>query len=98
MGAYMEVDRVADMEVDMLADIDIDINMEIQLDERLGHGDWLIWPKLFRPKLTRLACLLSFASLFISWFPMPSNRLALARAILKKYLMEIKSNKFKLFF
>ena len=36
-----------------------------QFGERVGHGDWLIGPKLFRPEaLIRLACLLSFASLF----------------------------------
>ena len=50
-----------DMEVNKKNDIDIDINMEIQFD---GHGGQLIGPKLVRPKLTRLACLLSFASLF----------------------------------
>ena len=48
---HMEVDMVADMEVDMVADINIDIkiNMEIQFGERVGHGGWLIGPKLFRP-------------------------------------------------
>ena len=30
-----------------------------QLGERIGHGGWIIGPKL-----TQLACLLSFASLF----------------------------------
>ena len=39
---------VADIEVDKLADIDID--MEIQFGERVGHGCWLIGPKLFRPE------------------------------------------------
>ena len=39
---------VADMEVDKVADIDID--MEIQFGERVGHGGWLIGPKLFDPK------------------------------------------------
>ena len=29
---------------------DIDINMEIQFGERVGHGGWLIGPKLFRPE------------------------------------------------
>ena len=44
--------KVADMEVDMVADIDIDINinMEIQFGERVGHGGWLIGPKLLRPE------------------------------------------------
>ena len=31
-------------------DIDIDINMEIQFGKRVGHGGWLVWPKLLRPK------------------------------------------------
>ena len=45
-------DMVADVEVDKVADkkIDININMEIQFRERMGHGGWLIGPKLFRPK------------------------------------------------
>ena len=68
MVADMEVGKMADIEVDMVAeiniDIDIKINMEILFGERVGHGDWLIGPKLFDPKLTRLAHLLSFASLF----------------------------------
>ena len=29
---------------------DIDINMEIQFGERVGHGGWLIGPKLFQPE------------------------------------------------
>ena len=28
----------------------ININMEIQFGERVGHGGWLIGPKLFRPE------------------------------------------------
>ena len=67
MVANMEVDWEADKEADMVDDnkkIDIDINMEIQFGERVSHGGWLIGPKLFDPKLTRLAHLLSFASLF----------------------------------
>ena len=50
--ADIEVDIVADMEVDMVSDIKIDIhiNMEIQFGERVGHGGWLIGPKLFRPE------------------------------------------------
>ena len=43
-------------------DINININMEIQFGERVGHGSWLIGPKLFWPGLH---ILLSFASLFI---------------------------------
>ena len=39
---------VADMVLDMVADINI--NMEIQFGERVGHGGWLIGPKLFRLK------------------------------------------------
>ena len=65
MVADIEVDTVADMEVDMVADINININinMEIKFGERVGHGGWLIGPKLLDPKLTRFAHLLSFASL-----------------------------------
>ena len=61
MVADMKVDKVADIEVDMVADIniniDIDINitMEIQFGDRVGHGGWLIGPKLFRSKLTQHA-------------------------------------------
>ena len=33
----------------------IDINMEIQFGERVGHGGWLIGPKLFWPE-AYLAC------------------------------------------
>ena len=49
---------VADMEVDKVADMvaDIDINIEIQFGERVGHGGWLIGPKLFRPKPLYPAC------------------------------------------
>ena len=46
MVADLEVDKVADMEVDMETDIDI----EIQFGERVGHGGWLIRPKLFQPE------------------------------------------------
>ena len=72
----MELDMVADMEVDKLADkvaemmadnkkmiINIDITMEIQFGE-LVTGVGLLGPDFFDPKLTRLAHLLSFASLF----------------------------------
>ena len=45
--ADMELDMVADKEVDKVADM------------VAGHGCWLIRPKPFRPKLTRLAYLLS---------------------------------------
>ena len=40
-------EKVADMEVDMVAYVNIDIDMEIQFGERVGHGGWLIGPKLF---------------------------------------------------
>ena len=70
MVADMEVDKVADMEVDMVSDIKIDlnidikidihINMEIQFGERVGHGGWLIGPKLFRPEAHR-ACFILLA-------------------------------------
>ena len=52
IAADMEVDMVADKVADMVADkkidIDININMDIQFGERVGHGSWLIGPKLFR--------------------------------------------------
>ena len=74
MVADMEVDKVADIEVDIKADmevdmvsdikidikIDIHINMEIQFGERVGHGGWLIGPKLFRPEAHR-ACFILLA-------------------------------------
>ena len=55
MVADIEVDKAADMVANMVSDnkkidIDIDINMEIQFGERVGHGGWLIGPKLFRPE------------------------------------------------
>ena len=53
MVADTEVDMVADMEVDEVADmkkIEINIDVEIQFGERVGHGGWLIGPKLFDPK------------------------------------------------
>ena len=49
----MVADMVADMVTDMVTDveiIDIDVNIEIQFGERVGHGGWLIGPKLFRPE------------------------------------------------
>ena len=46
----IEMDMVANMEVDMETDIDIDIDIEIQFGERVGHGGWLIRPKLFQPE------------------------------------------------
>ena len=44
----MEVYKVADKVADMV--VDININMEIQFGEKVGHGGWLIGPKLSRPK------------------------------------------------
>ena len=78
MVADMEVDKVVDIEVDIVTDINIDINididididinvninMEIQFGERVGHGGWLIWSKLFRPKAYP-ACASSKLSEFI---------------------------------
>ena len=52
---------VADIEVDKVADIDID--MEIQFGERVGHGGWLIGPKLFDP-----ACASSQLCEFFSFY------------------------------
>ena len=37
---------VADININI--DIDINITMEIQFGARVGHGGWLIGPKLFR--------------------------------------------------
>ena len=31
-----------------MVDMEVDINMEIPIGERVGHGGWLIGPKLFR--------------------------------------------------
>ena len=52
---------------------DIDINMEIQFGERVGHGGWLIGPKLFRPEAyPACASPLSFAKLLTKLsFPNP---------------------------
>ena len=58
MVAYM----VANMEVDKV----LDVNMEIQFCERVGHGGWLIGPKLFRPE-AYLACASSKFSEFIEY-------------------------------
>ena len=33
-----------------MVDMEVDINMEIQFGERVGHGGWLIGPKLFQSK------------------------------------------------
>ena len=44
----MGADMVTDMEVYMVADMEVDkvADMEIQFGERVGHGGWLIGPKL----------------------------------------------------
>ena len=44
--ADMELDMVTDMEVD----IEVDMETKIQFGERVGHGGWLIRPKLFQPE------------------------------------------------
>ena len=46
--ADMVADMVTDMEVHMVADMELDkvADMEIQFGERVGHGGWLIGPKL----------------------------------------------------
>ena len=31
-----------------MVDMEVDINMEIPIGERVGHGGWLIGPKLFQ--------------------------------------------------
>ena len=48
----MELDMVVFMEEDKVAEkvADIEINMEIQFVEGVGHGGWLIGPKLCRPE------------------------------------------------
>ena len=79
MVSDMEVSKVADKVAYMVADMFakmvadkkkrknyINISMEIQFGERVGHKGWLIRPKIFDQKLTRLACLLSFVSLFLN--------------------------------
>ena len=50
---------------------DIDINMEIQFGERVGHGGWLIGPKLFRPK-AYASCASSKLCKFIVWLEIKS--------------------------
>ena len=48
--------------IDMVAkkiDIDVNINMEIHFGERVGHGSWLIGPKLFRPEALPDLCVFS---------------------------------------
>ena len=60
MVADMEVDMVVVMEVDMVADMVADEKEEkkghaisrqkVQFGEIVGHGGWLIGPKLFRPE------------------------------------------------
>ena len=58
MVADMEVDKVADM-VEEKNEIGININMEIQFGERVGHGSWLIGPKLFGPEALPDLCVFS---------------------------------------
>ena len=60
--ADMKLDMVSDIKIDLNIDIKIDIhiNMEIQFGERVGHGGWLIGPKLFRPEAHR-ACFILLA-------------------------------------
>ena len=69
----IDIDIDIDIEIDIDIDIDIDINMEIQFGERVGHGGWLIGPKLFDPKLTQLACLPDFVSLLDSCLRLNGN-------------------------
>ena len=66
-------------------DIATDINMEIQFGERVGHGGWLIGPKLFRPKAYP-ACASSKLCEFI--FPATDDkmRLQLTFSCLKVHL------------
>ena len=75
--ADMKLDMVADMEVDSLADkaanmeLDMVADMEVDIDKMADNKkmSWLIGPKLFHLKLTRIAYLLSFASfVVIYWF------------------------------
>ena len=55
----MEVDKVYDKVADMVADKEVDKVTDKEVnkvaDMVAGHGCWLIGPKLFYPKLTRLA-------------------------------------------
>ena len=57
---------MADMELDMVADKEVDK----VADRVAGYGCWLIRPKPFRPKLIRLAYLLS-EFFFVGGFPYP---------------------------
>ena len=59
----MVAELVADMEVHMMADMEVDKVADMaaegtQFGERVGHGGWLIGPKLFRPE-AYLACVSS---------------------------------------
>ena len=65
--ADMELDMVVFMEEDKVAEkvADIEINMEIQFVEGVGHGGWLIGPKLCQPE-AYLVCASSKLCEFIS--------------------------------
>ena len=76
----MEVDKVADKVADMVTDMVADMVANKDADKKenwhwhqhgnqiwwdsVSHRGWLLGPNFFDLKLTRLACLLSFASLF----------------------------------
>ena len=60
----MMADINTDINIDINIDIDIDINVNINMEIQFGHGGWLIWSKLFRPKAYP-ACASSKLSEFI---------------------------------
>ena len=79
MVADMVADMAVDMEVHMVTNLTRRrrvpnlarrINVT-QFGERVGHGGWLIGPKLFRPE----ACVSSKLCEFISWTPCYSSYL-----------------------
>ena len=62
--ADMKVHMVADMEVDKVADKVADMGADKKNEVDVCTKTKCIGPKLFDAKCTRLACFLSFASLF----------------------------------
>ena len=50
MVAHMEVDKVADMAKLRVPNLARRRRKGTQFGERVGHGGWLIGPKLFRPQ------------------------------------------------
>ena len=61
--ADMVADMVANIKVDMVADTKVDMVADMEVDNGLGA---FASPNFFKPTLSRLAHLLSFASLFVT--------------------------------